>query len=46
MNIRASEEGILFDEGVMKFVHERTSPFGGAKIMQMITFFLAPLNSF
>ncbi len=45
MNIRASEEGILFDEGVMKFVHERTSPFG-AKIMQMITFFLAPLNSF
>ncbi|NMA86954.1 MAG: phosphatase PAP2 family protein [Tissierellia bacterium] len=38
MNIRASEEGILFDEGVMKFVHERTSHFG-MKIMQMITFF-------
>ena len=38
MNIRASEEGILFDESIMKFVHEKTSPLG-MKIMQIITFF-------
>ena len=38
VNIRASEEGILFDEKIMKYVHNRTTPIG-IEIMKKISFF-------
>lgn len=38
VNIRASEEGILFDEKIMEYVHNRTTPIG-IKIMKKISFF-------
>ncbi|MCF6465304.1 phosphatase PAP2 family protein [Clostridium sp. Cult2] len=36
--IRASEEGVLFDEAVINYIHEKTSP-EGVQIMKMITYF-------
>ena len=38
VNIRASEEGILFDEKIMEYVHNRTTPIG-IEIMKKISFF-------
>jgi undecaprenyl-diphosphatase len=38
INIRASEEGILFDEKVINYVHSCTTPLGIA-IMKKITYF-------
>lgn len=38
INIRASNEGILFDERVMEYIHNKTTPMG-IEIMKKITFF-------
>jgi len=38
INIRASNEGILFDEKIMEYVHQRTTTIG-IEIMKKITFF-------
>lgn len=38
INIRASNEGILFDEKIMEYVHQRTTTIG-IEIMEKITFF-------
>ena len=38
INIRASKEGILFDEKIMEYVHNKTTPTG-IEIMKKITFF-------
>src|SRR5690625_1142187 len=38
INIRASDQGILFDETIMEYVHNRTSDTG-IGLMKFITFF-------
>ncbi|QQY79370.1 undecaprenyl-diphosphatase [Keratinibaculum paraultunense] len=38
INIRTSQEGILFDEIIMDYVHSRTTPLG-TNIMKKITYF-------
>ena len=48
INVRNSDEGILFDEQVMEYIHSRTTPLG-ISIMKKITYlgsvnFLIPLS--
>lgn len=38
LNVRDSNQGILFDESIMDYVHSRTSPTG-ISFMKIITFF-------
>ena len=38
INIKTSQEGILFDEIIMDYVHSRTTPLG-TNIMKTITYF-------
>lgn len=48
INVRNSDEGILFDEQVMEYIHSRTTPLG-ISIMKKVTYlgsvnFLIPLS--